>query len=336
MWLVSVMAHLDHSRRGSWLLEYFLEIDLLDQELISLFRIQIILLLDHQELLGWCGLCWTQKEILYQFSCGGCSSWWQIQNIIAIGASNLELILTIESLLRWSLLGAKCHWILQQIILHHRHIVELINLWMLSRRGKLFASSSNPMVAGHVLFIRRFLFHFTFFARVSVNRAHTIISFEHFAPDLFFLGMRTDINNSWRKLIPVLTWRHLLRVNDRSWLAEVLCDDRIFSETISLLPSRLEWSIHACFMMSFLCLSCWVKSDVWEGGGNLHGMWTRGPESLLVCTLPWFIHTHFWLCQNSFWYFGLMLFLLLESTILVCVSAFGVKWFLSLLETFVH
>ena len=52
--LVGFMGHLDDSGGLGWLLKNFLEVDLLDQQLLSFFRVKIVFRLNHQELLSRC------------------------------------------------------------------------------------------------------------------------------------------------------------------------------------------------------------------------------------------------------------------------------------------
>lgn len=82
MRVVSIVWHFHHCGSLSRLLEHFLEVNLLQQQLVSFFRVQVILCLYHEKLLGWSRLGWTQQEILDQFSRSSCSSRTQVQHFI--------------------------------------------------------------------------------------------------------------------------------------------------------------------------------------------------------------------------------------------------------------
>lgn len=92
MRVVSIVWHFHNSGSLSWLLEHFLEVNLLQQELVSFFRVQIILCLYHEELLGWSRLGWTQQEILDQFSRSSCSSRTQVQHFVLWAGNRLFLL----------------------------------------------------------------------------------------------------------------------------------------------------------------------------------------------------------------------------------------------------
>ena len=54
--LVGFMGHLDDGGGLGWLLKHFLEVNLLDQQLLSFFGVQVVFRLNHQELLSRCRL----------------------------------------------------------------------------------------------------------------------------------------------------------------------------------------------------------------------------------------------------------------------------------------